>query len=230
MLEQIIPKPIRDFFQEAGTLFTVNKGMMIFHEGERAESIYFIQSGLVQVSKETEQARELTIRVCSEGNVIGEGALFSEVKRHATTAKALQKTTLLVVNEQLFEQHLITQPALMLDYVKWVQLENNKQQSRLRDLLLHGKKGALYSTLIRLANTYGEIQPDSSVFITIKLTNTDIANLCGTSRELINRMLTDLRKQQIIRMHHSELTILNLAFLKQEIACDNCPLAICRID
>lgn len=230
MFELTIPEPILEFFQTAGTRLTCNKNAHVFQEGERAETIYLIKSGLVQINKETEQAKELTIRICSSGNIIGDSLLFGKFTKHTTTAKALKSTELYVLNQQLLEDHLLAYPQLMLDYVQWVQTENVKQQSRLRDLLLHGKKGALYSTLIRLANTYGEFQKDASVVIRIRLTNTDLANLCGTSREMINRFLNDLRKQQIISTHGGQLIILNLNFLKQEIECDNCPLAICRID
>ena len=129
MLEQVIPKPIYDAFQQLGPPLQVEKGTSVFHGGERAQSIYYILSGLVQISKETELARELTIRVCSEGNVIGEDALFSESAHYATTAKALQNSILIVVNQQFFEQYLTTHPALMLHYVKWIQIENNSSKA-----------------------------------------------------------------------------------------------------
>ena len=111
-----------------------------------------------------------------------------------------------------------------------VQIENIKNQTRMRDLVLHGKKGALFSTLIRLANTYGQTNQDGSIFINFSLTNTEIANLCATSREMINRMLNDLKKHQIITFEKSFITILDVEFLKREIECAECPLVICRID
>ena len=118
----------------------------------------------------------------------------------------------------------------MVEYLKWVQIENIKNQTRMRDLVLHGKKGALFSTLIRLANTYGQTNQDGSIFINFSLTNTEIANLCATSREMINRMLNDLKKHQIITFEKSFITILDVEFLKREIECAECPLVICRID
>ena len=117
-----------------------------------------------------------------------------------------------------------------MEYLKWLQIENMKHQSRLRDLVLNGKKGALFSTLIRLGNTYGEFRSDNEVLINFPLTNTEIANLCATSREMINRMLNDLKKHHIISFNKGYITIHNLQFLKDEIACENCPLNICRID
>ncbi|WP_332650346.1 Crp/Fnr family transcriptional regulator [Lysinibacillus sp. 54212] len=125
---------------------------------------------------------------------------------------------------------LTEHPSLLVEYLTWLQTENLKHQSRIRDLVLNGKKGALFSTLIRLANTYGEFRHDNEVFINFTLTNTEIANLCATSREMINRMLNDLKKHNIITFDKGYITILDLQFLKDEIACENCPLHICRID
>ena len=105
-----------------------------------------------------------------------------------------------------------------------------KNQTRTRDIVLHGKKGALFSTLIRLANTYGEKRDANSIFINFSLTNTEIANLCATSREMINRILNDLKKHHIISFEKGFITIHDLNFLKNEIECADCPLAICRID
>ena len=50
----------------------------------------------------------------------------------------------------------------MMEWMKIIQMNNLKNETRFRDLLLHGKKGALFSTLIRLTNTYGIKQADGS--------------------------------------------------------------------
>ena len=227
---QSLPLEIHQLFQEHGLPIKVEKGNHIFQEGERAENIFFVQSGSIQISKETISGKELTIRICSTSCLIGESAVFCKLNYHSTTAKALVSSELLALHNDTLEILLTEHPSLMIDYLKWIQTENIKHQSRLRDLVLHGKKGALFSTLIRLANTYGEFRSDNEVFIRYALTNTEIANLCATSREMINRMLNDLKKHDIISFEKGYITILNLQFLKDEIDCENCPLVICRID
>lgn len=227
---QTIPQEIFNFFQTKSTLLKVEKGTHIFQEGERAETIFLIKSGTVQISKETESGKELTIRICGKNCLIGESLMFCKFTSHSSTAKALEASEIYSMHNDLLESFIQDQPTLMIDYLKWIQTENIKNQSRLRDLILHGKKGALYSTLIRLANTYGEFRSDNEVYITITLTNTELANLCATSREMVNRMLTDLRKNRIISMVKGYITIHDLTHLKNEIDCENCPLAICRID
>ncbi|WP_234447667.1 Crp/Fnr family transcriptional regulator [Viridibacillus soli] len=225
-----IPTKIHSLFEEHGTLLKIAKGNHIFLEGERTHDVFFVVSGKVRISKETESGNELTIRICGSNNLIGESTIFCSIGYSSTTATAMEPTTILAIDNNMLELYLSQEPSLMIECMRWLQFQNMKNQSRLRDLLLHGKKGALYSTLIRLANTYGETLDDGSISINYALTNNELANLCATSREVINRMLNDLKKNNIITFDKSIITVLNLQFLKDECECENCPLQICRID
>ena len=232
LLDQILAfqNKMVELFLQNGQIFRYERDHYIFQEGERAEDIFFIKNGAVQISQQTESGKELTIRICSNGIIIGENSMFCHIQYHSTTAKATEPTELLSLSKSKLEVLLTGQPSLLVDYLKWMQVENIKNQTRMRDLVLHGKKGALFSTLIRLANTYGEIKDDNSIFINFSLTNTEIANLCATSREMINRMLNDLKKHHILSFEKGFITIHDINFLKKEIECADCPLAICRID
>ncbi|EON73455.1 anaerobic regulatory protein [Lysinibacillus sphaericus OT4b.31] len=221
---------IHALFKKHGVFIKVNKESKIFLEGERAKEIYYINTGAISISQETESGKELTIRICGPNSIIGEGSLFCNLTYHSMTAKVLEPSTLYVLSRKSLEQLLMEQPNLMVEYLKWLQTENLKHQSRLRDLVLNGKKGALFSTLIRLSNTYGNILENGTILIDFPLTNSEIANLCATSREMINRMLNDLKKHNILSFEKGYITIHDLQFLKDEIACENCPLQICRID
>ena len=59
------------------------------------------------------------------------------------TAKVLEPSSLFVLSRESLELLLVEQPNLMVEYMKWLQTENLKHQSRLRDLVLNGKR-ALY--------------------------------------------------------------------------------------
>jgi CRP-like cAMP-binding protein len=124
---------------------------------------------------------------------------------------------------------LLKNSKLALEFMKWMSDHFRKTQTKFRDLVLHGKKGALYSTLIRMCNSYG-IMKEDGILINLQLTNQDLANFCGTSREVVNRMLSDLRKKGIISMRKGKIKIHNLKYLREEINCEDCPPEICRID
>ncbi|WP_231571063.1 Crp/Fnr family transcriptional regulator [Gordoniibacillus kamchatkensis] len=115
--------------------------------------------------------------------------------------------------------------------MKWMSLQHRTTQSKFRDLMLFGKPGALASTLIRLCNSYGVATKDG-IRIDAKLTNTELADFIGATRESVNRMLSDLKKDGIIDMSGGHLVVKSLAELKSICQCPSfpaCPREICRI-
>jgi len=135
-----MPKKIFNLFEDHGLTIKAHKGSHIFREGERAENIFFIQNGAIQINKETEQGKELTIRISGANGIIGESAMFCKVNYHSTSAKALETSHLLALHTDTLEILLSENPPLLVEYLKWLQIENMKHQSRLRDLVLNGKK------------------------------------------------------------------------------------------
>jgi CRP/FNR family transcriptional regulator len=104
-----------------------------------------------------------------------------------------------------------------------------KTQTKFRDLVLNGKKGALYSTLIRMTNSYGSTV-DEGILIDLSLTNQELGNFCGTSRESTNRILSELKRDDIITSLNGKIVVKNLQYLKNEIGCENCPAVYCSIE
>lgn len=220
---------VKNIFETEGSRITFHKGQRLPLDTTYLASILYIQQGAIQLTQETMGGKELTTRICGANSIIGNTALFAEIQFPSSCATALQDSTALVLTKTCLEEQLMLNPAVMMEYMQWLQLENVKHQSMLRDLVLHGKKGALYSTLIRLANTYG-IKQHGAIMIDLALTNTDLANLCGTSREMVNRMLNELKKYHILTFTKGQIIIYELEALKKAVDCENCPLAICRID
>lgn len=225
-----LPNSIRKLFFQIGSTQKYDKNKSIFIEGEAADLVFFILDGRVALSKETASGRELTLRISSSNDCIGENIIFTPLTSYPNSAKTLDSTTVLSISKKSLEVHIQQEPLTFVDCMTWLQIQTLKEQTRLRDLLLLGKKGALYSSLIRIANTYGVKQQNKDIIVSQKYTNTDLANLCGTSREVINRFLGDLKKQNIISENQGFLTIHDLAFLKIFCECDGCPDIICKIN
>jgi CRP-like cAMP-binding protein len=207
----------------------MNKGEYLYQDGESASGLYIILSGKVQINKLIPNGKELTIRMNGSGDIIGDMSLFCAHSLYMHSAKVIEDGIVAVIHKTQLELLLKEDHKLALELLEWFSLQNQKNQTKLRDLVLHGKKGALYSTLIRLSNSYGK-DYEKSIIIDTVLTNQDLANFCGTSREVINRILSELRKNKIISISKGYITIHNLQFLKDEIDCENCPVHICSIE
>lgn len=216
-------------FEKVHRIKNIDKGSFLFEEGNTANELYIIQSGKFQVSKMIPDGRELTIRMCSAGELVGELTLFSPESQHILNARASESGSVAVIQKDRLEDEIAKDSGLALELVKWLSLQHRKSQTRFRDLVLHGKKGALYSTLIRLVNSFG-VKTEEGMKIDVSLTNQELANFCGTSREVVNRLLSELRKQDIISIDKGYITIHALHRLKREIDCENCPIEICNIE
>ncbi|MDW7615851.1 Crp/Fnr family transcriptional regulator [Peribacillus simplex] len=207
----------------------LEKGCFLFQESTPASDLYYILKGKVELSKVVPDGRELTIRICSENDLVGETVLFSPNPKYMVNAKMLEDGTVAVISKEALEGKIASDSQLAVEMMTWLSAQNRKNQAKFRDMLLHGKKGALYSTLIRLLNSHGT-EVEGGKVINLPFTNQELANFCGTSREVVNRMLAQLRKNNVISIKKGRITILDLDYLKQEIDCENCPIENCTID
>ncbi|SHG27949.1 Crp/Fnr family transcriptional regulator [Ornithinibacillus halophilus] len=227
--EPISPQ-LRELLESIGTIRKIEKDGYIFHEGEEAHDIYIIQSGIVQMSKLAANGKELILRICKKNDLIGELTLFSDNPAFLLSAKILEPGEVIVINKDKLERALLENSMLTFEFMKWTSNHMRKFQSKIRDLLLNGKKGALYSTLIRLVNSYG-IEHKDGWLINISFTNQELANFCAATRESVNRMLAELRKKdKIAVMKNGEILVKDLDYLKDEIGCEGCPIEICNIN
>ena len=224
-----IPVKLTQLFDTVHHTKKIEKGTFLFQEGSAANELYIVQSGIIQISKIIPDGRELTLRMCSSGDFIGELDLFSPAAKYLLSARVAESGEVAVIMKDVLEEKLTHDNELSLEFMKWMSQQYRKTQTKFRDLVLHGKKGALYSTLIRITNSYG-INTNQGILIELPLTNQELANFCGTSREVVNRLLSDLRKTGIISIDKGSITIHDLDYLKNEIDCEDCSTEICKID
>ncbi len=228
--EDTISPELRTLMDSISTLKEINQDTFLFHEGADAYDIFIIKSGLVQVSKLTADGKEMILRICKDNDIIGELTLFSDHPKYLLSAKVLQAGEVFVINKDKLEKALMTNSQLTFEFMKWTSNHMRKFQSKIRDLLLNGKKGALYSTLIRLSNSYGTRQ-DDGILINLTLTNQELAKFIAATRESVNRMLVELRKLNVISIDKSgKILIKDIAYLREQIGCENCLVDICNIN
>ena len=220
---------LHELFEMVHHIRKMEKGTFLFQEGAVASELYIVQSGILQVSKIIPDGRELTLRMCKKGDLIGEIDIFCPSQKYLLSGRVAESGEVAVIMKDVLEDKLSKNLPLALVFMKWMSQQHRKTQTKFRDLVLHGKKGALYSTLIRISNSYG-IKKTDGIMIRLPLTNQELANFCGTSREVVNRLLSDLRKANIISIDKGTITIHDMDYLRNEIDCERCPVEICKIN
>jgi CRP/FNR family transcriptional regulator len=220
---------IKELINIADRTIEVKKGQSLFREGDKAGELYLIFSGKIQISKITADGRELSLRICSENELCGELTLFTNSPKYLLSAMALEDSEIAVIKKEIIEKEIFQDHALAFEYIKWMSDHFRKTQMKFRDLVLYGKKGALYSTLIRMTNSYG-VQKEDGILIDLPLTNQELGNFCGTTRESTNHLLNELKRDGIISIDKKKITIHNLQYLRDGIDCENCPVVFCSIE
>lgn len=211
-----------------GTRITAQTGSVLFSEGDAPTYIYLILSGLVRLSKLTADGKEFSVSLLQKDELIGETGMFNELSV-SVTATVEEDAILIRYDLDTVESLFKENGELAVTFMKWSSIQNQSTQSKFRDLILCGKKGGLYSTLIRFSNSYG-VEHKEGILININLTNVEIANYIGTTREGVNRMMNELKKENIIFYNeNNRIVIRDLQFLKDFLQCGDCPVEICTI-
>lgn len=97
------------------------------------------------------------------------------------------------------------------------------------DLLARNKLESLFSILIRLSNTYG-IKVSNGIKINLKLTNTDLSEYVGTSKETISRMFSKMKNLDLIEFDENRYIILkNIEYMKKKLGCNHCIEQLCIV-
>ncbi|WP_438817992.1 Crp/Fnr family transcriptional regulator [Thermolongibacillus altinsuensis] len=207
----------------------VKKGTFLFQEGQVGENFFVVLSGKFQISKFSGDGKELCLRLCGPNAVIGELMIFSDNGRYLFNGRALEDSEVLVIKNESIEKELLANPEFAVEFLKMMTDHFRKQHTKFRDLVLYGKKGALYSTLIRMANSYG-VQTSDGILLDVPVTHQDLANFSSTSRESVNRELNALKSKGIVSFKGRKIIIHSLDYLKRQINCESCPSSYCNIE
>ena len=105
-----------------------------------ATELYIIHSGKVQISKLSADGQELTLRICSAYDIIGELTLFTDNAKYLLNSKCLEDVEVGVIKREALERELLQKPALVFEFMKWISEHLRRMQTKFRDLVLHGKK------------------------------------------------------------------------------------------
>ncbi|MFA9555896.1 Crp/Fnr family transcriptional regulator [Evansella sp. AB-rgal1] len=215
------------FIESYGSEIEVKEGTILFHEGDSPDHIYLIKSGKVRLSKTSVEGKVFFLQVKNDLDIIGELSLFNGFS-YNVVAEVIQDSLLLRYNRKELEHLLMMDSDLAVSLMKWLTNENHTLLAQFRDLIFCGKAGAVYSILIRLSNEYGK-KISTGVLINKKITNQELANYIGATRESINRILKRLTRDNIISVNTKYITIHNIQYLKEQLRCKHCPFEQCWI-
>ncbi|MEH7501847.1 Crp/Fnr family transcriptional regulator [Neobacillus drentensis] len=217
------------FFQKKEPIQKIKAGSVLFQEKDSVEYVYLLLKGSISLGRVHLRGKDFILKILNDQELIVEYQLFKANPQYQFYAKTMTDCEMILIKKEHFEEFIKNDPEAMNALVAWLSTGYLKAQMKCQDLIMNGKKGGLYSILIRLCNTYG-IKTEDGILIDLPLTHQELANLTYGTREVIQRALKDLREKEIITYDNQKFTIKKLNYLKEEVDCQNCSFEICGLN
>lgn len=176
------------------------RNAVIINEGDNAESLFLLHSGKVKVFMSDAQGREVILAILGTGEHFGEMVL-DEGPRSASVM-TMEPSTFSVINRGAFREFVTQNPVVALAIIQALARRLRAADSKIADLALMDVYGRVARTLLDLAQ-----EEDGRMVIAERPTQQALADMVGASREMISRILKDLRTGGYVREEGKALVI-----------------------
>ncbi|MGX6442763.1 Crp/Fnr family transcriptional regulator [Neobacillus sp. K501] len=224
-----INRLMSQFFQEKEPIQRIKAGTFLFQEKDSVEYVYLLLSGSIALGRVHFRGKDFILKILNNQEFLVEYQIFKPQPRYHFYAKAISDCEVVQIKKEQFEEFIMNDPDAMNALVTWLSTGYLKAQMKCQDLIMNGKKGGLFSILIRLCNSYG-VMTEDGILIDLPLTHQELANLTFGTREVIQRTLMELREKDVIFYDQQKFLIKNINYLKEHVDCQNCSYEICGVN
>jgi CRP/FNR family transcriptional regulator len=189
------------------------KGRIIFMEGEPGEAFYYIKSGLVKISKVSSDGREHILHILNEGHVFAEVTLFNNTS-YPATAEVLEEAQIGMIKNSDLQKLIIENPEISLELIKYLNHRLIEAQNKVRNLALYDTFGRTAQALVKLSEDHGK-KTTAGIELDLGISRQELANIVGTTRETVIRVLAAFKKEKSIELDKSNIIIKDIDKVKQ---------------
>lgn len=189
----------------ATTVVRLAKGQVLFTEGERGDRLYVVEEGKVKLGTTSSDGRDTLLAVVGPGEMIGELSLFDPGPRTAT-ATALTDTVLRGLGHDALRPWLVGRPEVAEPLLKALAQRLRRTNEQMSDLVFSDVPGRVAKALIDLGERFGVPTADG-LQVTHDMTQEELAQLVGASRETVNKALADFAHRGWIKLESRSVTI-----------------------
>jgi CRP/FNR family cyclic AMP-dependent transcriptional regulator len=176
------------------------KNTVIVSQGDETDSFYVLLTGRVRVYLDDERGKEIIINTLGPGESFGELALLSESPRSASVV-TLEPSKLAVVSKQDFVDCLEKNPKIAVRMIRLLVRRIQALTENVSSLALLD----VFGRVARLLATHAKEQDGK--LVTDRMTHQEIANTVGASREMVSRILKDLKAGGYISAEGKRITL-----------------------
>ncbi len=194
------------------TLETFPRASLVFREGDDARFVHIVVAGRVKVAKLTPAGREVILDMPGPGDPIGAVAAF-EGFAYPATATATVDSVCLVTRRDAFFSLLEAHPSLVRGLLSGLTLRLVELTKRMAELSGGRVEARMARLLCKLADEQG-VRREAGLFVPVRLTRQELADLCATTIETAIRVMSRWGKEGIVRTERDGFLILDLPALE----------------
>jgi len=190
-------------------------GTRVFHEGDSSDACYIVSEGSFRVTREHSDGRAITLATLGPGEIFGELAMLDGDRRSAS-AESITDGTLLALPANDVRSLLARNPEIALKLVAGLVRRLRAANARLSRQSFQTVPSRVAGILLQLSRD-AQGEDGEEVEVTIRMNQTDLAQLAGTSRESVSRFLAELERAGVVRSGRGRVTVLQPGKLRNYI-------------
>lgn len=187
----------------------------LFRKGDEGTALYIIKKGKIKIVLPSRVGEEVILTIFSEGDFLGEMSLLDQKPRSADGI-AMEQSQVYVLNRLDFLSFLQKNENAIKCILSALSERLRKTDDLLEDTSFLSVSGRLAKKLLELGKEFGKTEKDTTK-IGLKLTQQDLADLVGTTRESINKELKVLRAKGLVSTEGGYIQLLDLARLRRRV-------------
>jgi len=191
----------------------LSKSEPIYFANEPSNSIFFLKSGRVKLTRLSPEGKEMIVALINPGEVFGELSILDAGER-TDFAFAADKSLICAISKEDFRKFIEGNPELNLKVTKLIGLKLRRYSERIEELIFKDAPQRIVSFIYNFAREHGK-KVGNELFIKPFMTHQDIAELTACSRQTVNSVLTELREKGIINFDRRKLIISDEEALKK---------------
>jgi CRP-like cAMP-binding protein len=175
------------------------------HKGDAAGQVYVVASGRLKVLSTSQDGDEVVLNLLGAGEVIGELPLLLGGQRTATVV-ALEPSEMVVLERREFLRFLRERPEAASELLTTLAERVVWLSECIEDIAFLGVAGRIAKKLLALAENFGEPGP-GGVHVTLRLSQGELAQYVGTTRETVNKQIRAWSEQGVLHMEAGSITL-----------------------
>lgn len=190
------------------------KGEVVFHQGDQADAVFYIEKGKIKMTVVSEQGKEAVVAFMSADDFVGEACMAGQTQR-ISTATAAVDSTIIRLERGAMIRLIQDEPSFSAFFISHLLSRSIRVEADLVDQLFNSSEKRLARLLLLLANFGKEGKPEP---ILAKISQETLAEMIGTTRSRVSFFMNKFRKMGLIDYNgHIEVhsSLLNVVLHEQ---------------